>query len=152
VGSFGTLDKASATKEYTGTDCEIKSSALSDEQLSSLGKDAVLITYKATVGGTCSGQHLPTNSRAAAIYVRDDGKWKRAFHARAAIVDPKAPLAKPVARQQAPNEDSAQPTDRTVTAEAAGSSPVVPAILSKELTESAPFSRGHKKAQNRYTK
>jgi len=112
-GSFGTLDKASATKEYTGTDCEIKSYALSDEHLSSLGKDSALIAYKATVDGTCGGQQLPTNSRAAAIYVRDDGKWKRAFHARAAIVDPKATLAKPVDRQQALNEDNAQPTNRS---------------------------------------
>jgi len=111
-GSFGKLDKASATKEYTGTDCEIKSYALSDEQLSSLAKDAALITYKATVNGTCGGQQLPTNSRAAAIYVRDDGKWKRAFHARAAIVDPKGTLAKSVDRQQALNEDNAQPTNR----------------------------------------
>jgi hypothetical protein len=39
-----------------------------------------------------------------------------------------------------------------VTAEVASSSLVVPAILSKELTESVPFSRGHKKAQNRYRK
>ena len=117
-GSFGKLDKASATKEYTGTDCEIKSYALSDEQLSSLGKDAALITYKATVNGTCGGQQLPTNSRAAAIYVRDDGKWKRAFHARAAIVDPKATLAKSVDRQQALNEDNAQPTNRNARTDA----------------------------------
>src|ERR1700731_2775557 len=40
----------------------------------------------------------------------------------------------------------------TVTAEVASSSLVVPAILSKELTESSSFSRGHKKAQNRYRK
>jgi hypothetical protein len=73
-GSFGKLEKASATKEYTGADCEIKSYALSDEQLSLLGKDAALITYKAIVNGTCGGQQLPTNSRAAAIYIRDDGK------------------------------------------------------------------------------
>ena len=111
-GSFGKLDKESAIKEYTGADCEIKGYALSDEQVSSLGKDAALITYKATVNGTCGGQQLPTNSRAAAIYVRDDGKWKRAFHARAAIVDPKAILAKSVDRQQALNEDDAQPTNR----------------------------------------
>ena len=45
-GSFGKLDKTSATKEYTGTDCEIKSYALSDEQLSSLDKDAALITIR----------------------------------------------------------------------------------------------------------
>jgi len=117
-GSFGKLDKASATKEYTGTDCEIKSYALSDEQLSLLGKDAALITYKATVNGTCGGQQLPTNSRAAAIYVRDDGKWKRAFHARAAIVDTKGTLAKSVDRQQALNEDNAQPTNRNARTDA----------------------------------
>jgi hypothetical protein len=39
----------------------------------------------------------------------------------------------------------------SVTAEVASSSLVVPAILSQELIENAPFSRGHKKAQNRYT-
>jgi hypothetical protein len=117
-GSFGKLDKASATKEYTGADCEIKSYVLSDEQLSLLGKDAALITYKATVNGTCGGQQLPTNSRAAAIYIRDDGKWKRAFQARAAIVDPKATLAKPVAMQQGLNEDNAQPTNRNARTDA----------------------------------
>ena len=117
-GLFGKLDKASATKGYTSADCEIKSYALSDEQLSSLGKDAVLITYKATVSGTCGGQQLPSNSRAAAIYVRDDGKWKLAFHAQAAIVDPKATLAKLVDRQQAHNEDDSEPTNRNAGTEA----------------------------------
>src|SRR5262249_11774587 len=39
-----------------------------------------------------------------------------------------------------------------VTAEAAGSSPVAPAIHSPALTETTPISRGHKKAQNRYRK
>ena len=48
-GSFGKLDKASATKEYTGADCEIKSYALSDEQMSPLGKGVALITYKLTL-------------------------------------------------------------------------------------------------------
>src|SRR5580704_18808884 len=36
-GSSGRLDKASATKEYTGADCAIQSYALSDEQPRSLG-------------------------------------------------------------------------------------------------------------------
>jgi hypothetical protein len=40
----------------------------------------------------------------------------------------------------------------SVTAEVASSSLVVPAISFQELAESAPFSRGHKKAQNRYRK
>ncbi|HEY2823001.1 MAG TPA: nuclear transport factor 2 family protein [Candidatus Acidoferrum sp.] len=111
-GSSGRLDKTSATKEYTGTVCEIESYALSDELVSWLGKDAALITYKATVNGTCSGQHLPTDSRAAAIYVRDDGKWKRAFYARAAIVDPKAIAVNSTGGQKALSEEIAQPTNR----------------------------------------
>src|SRR5271170_6828156 len=38
------LDKASATKAYTGTACAIASYALSDEQMRPLGKDAALLT------------------------------------------------------------------------------------------------------------
>ena len=95
-----------------GADCQIKTYALSDEQLRSLAKDAALITYKATVDGTCGGQQFPANSRAAAIYVRDHGTWKLAFHAQAAMVDPQAAPAKPVDRQQVPNGDNAQPANR----------------------------------------
>jgi hypothetical protein len=58
-GSSGRLDKVSATKEYTGDDCEIRSYALSDEQMKLLGIHAALITYKTTVDGTCGGQKVP---------------------------------------------------------------------------------------------
>lgn len=110
-GSSGKLDKASATKEYTGADCEIKSYALSDEQVSPLGKDAALITYKATVYGTCGGQTIPANSWAAGVYVRDGDKWKAAFHAEAPVVDPKAAPVKPFDKKEARKEDKAKPTD-----------------------------------------
>jgi hypothetical protein len=103
-GSSGKLDKASATSAYTGADCEIKSYALSDEQMKPLGNDAALITYKTTVDGTCGGQKVPANSWAAGVYVRDGDKWKGAFHAEAAIVDPKAAPAKP-AQKEAPKKD-----------------------------------------------
>lgn len=111
-GSFGKLDKASATKEYTGADCEIKSYALSEEQMSPLGKDAALITYEATVSGTCGGQKVPRNSWAAEVYVRDGEKWKAAFHAEAAVVDPKAAPAKSADHEEAPKEHTAKPTVR----------------------------------------
>ena len=110
-GSFGKLDKASATKEYTGAGCEIKSYALSDEQMSPLGKGVALITYKTNVNGTCGGQKTPANSWAAAIYVRDGNKWKAAFHAAAPVVDPNAAPVKPVDKE-ARNGDQAKPTDR----------------------------------------
>jgi hypothetical protein len=111
-GSTRKLDKASATKEYTGADCEIKSYALSDEQMNLLGNDAALITYKATVDGTCGGQRLPANSWAASVYVGDGDKWHGVFHASAAVVDPTAAPAKPVARAEAHNDDEAKPADR----------------------------------------
>ena len=37
------LDKASATKEYTGADCDIKSYALSDQEISPLGENVALL-------------------------------------------------------------------------------------------------------------
>jgi Domain of unknown function (DUF4440) len=101
------LDKASATKEYTGADCDIKSYALSDEEISPLGANAVLITHKTAVDGTCGGNLIPAINWTASVYVRDSDKWKAIFHAQAAVVDPKAivPLperklvpAKPTAR------------------------------------------------------
>jgi len=111
-GSSGKLDKASATKEYTGADCEIKTYALSDEQMKPLGNDAALITYKTTVDGTCGGQKVPANSWAAGVYVRDGDKWKGAFHAEAPVVDPKAAPAKAVDKKEAPKKDEARPADR----------------------------------------
>jgi ketosteroid isomerase-like protein len=93
-GMSGKLDKVSATKEYAGADCDIRSYALSDVRVSPRGKQAALITYKATVDGTCGGQKIPANSWAAGVYLRDGSQWKATFHAQAAVVDPAAPPVK----------------------------------------------------------
>jgi ketosteroid isomerase-like protein len=111
-GSSGRLDKAAATREYTGADCEIKSYALSDEHMSPLGKDAALLTHKVTVNGTCGGQEIPADSWAAGVYVREGDKWKGAFHAEAPVVDPKAAPVKPVDQKDARGEVKAKPTNR----------------------------------------
>lgn len=111
-GSSGRLDKTSAAREYAGTDCEIKSYALSDGHVSLLEKNVALMTYTAVVSGTCGGQTLPTNSRAAAIYVREDGKWKGAFHAQDAIVDPSKIVAKTSGGQPAMHADDSRPVSR----------------------------------------
>ena len=110
-GSEGKLNKASATKEYTGADCDIKSYALSDDKMTLLGNDAALITFKVAVVGTCGAQKLPVNSVAASVFVRDGANWKAAFYAEAPIVDPKAASAKPavaVKKKEAPKQDKAQ--------------------------------------------
>ena len=109
-GTSGKLDKVSAKKEYTGADCDIRSYGLSDDRVSSRGKQAALITYKATVDGTCGGQKIPANSWAAGVYVRDGGQWKAAFHAQAAVVNPEVPPVKPVYQNGARRDDTAKPT------------------------------------------
>ena len=108
-GSSGKLNKASATTQYTGADCEIKSYALSDEQMKPLGNDAALITHKIIVDGTCGGEKVPPASWAASVYVRDGAKWKGAFHAEAPVVDPKVGSAKPVGKREAAKADEAKP-------------------------------------------
>jgi Domain of unknown function (DUF4440) len=108
-GSSGRLDKASATREYTGASCAIKSYSLSDARTRPLGKGVALVTYKNTIDGTCDGQKVPATGWAASVYVRDGGRWKGAFHAESPIVDPAAAGAKPVASNQAPEAHDANP-------------------------------------------
>jgi len=105
-GTSGKLDKVSAKKEYTGADCDIRSYSLSDERVSSRGKQAALITYKATVDGSCGGQKIPASSWVASVYVRDGGQWKAVFHAQDAVVNPKLPPVKPVYQNGARENDT----------------------------------------------
>jgi ketosteroid isomerase-like protein len=115
------LDKASATKEYTGADCNIKSYALSDEEIRPLAKNAALVTHKSSVDGTCGGQKIPADSWTATVYERDGDKWKAIFHSQAAVVDPKAATtlstrtegdSKPAARD--PHTDAILAAERAV--------------------------------------
>jgi hypothetical protein len=108
-GMSGRLDKVSATKEYTGADCDVKRYALSEARVSPRGKQAALITYKATVDGTCGGRKIPANSWAAGVYIRDGSQWKATFHAQAAVVDPAAPPVKPDTNSEAQEDSNASP-------------------------------------------
>jgi hypothetical protein len=109
-GAAGRLDRAAAIKQYSGADCDVKSYALSDEQMTAVGADAAFITYKATYDGTCGGQKLPAQVWAAGVYVRSGDKWKGAFHAETPVVDPKAPPAKAAAPAPA-KKDEAKPAE-----------------------------------------
>ena len=111
-GSSGRLHKASAAQEYAGADCEIRSYAISDVQMSPLGQDAALITHRITIDGTCGGQRNPLGSWAATVYVRDGNRWKAAFHAEAAIVDPAAPPVKPAGKKAGGEQKQTKPTDQ----------------------------------------
>ena len=101
-GQNGKLDKASAAKQYTGADCDVKSVTHSDEQMTPLGPNAVLLTHKVTQDATCGGQKLPASNWAASVFVREGGQWKGAFHADAPIRDQNAPPMKAEANTAKP--------------------------------------------------
>ena len=97
LGTAGRMDKAAAVKSYTDQKCEIKSYALSDEQMQMVGPDVAVLTFKGAQDATCDGKKSPANVNSASIYVREGDKWKAAFYAETPVIDPKAPLAKPAA-------------------------------------------------------
>jgi hypothetical protein len=90
-GATGRIDRAAAIKEYAGAECDVKSFSLSDEQMIPIGPDAAVVSYKVTMDGTCAGQKLPAEQWAGGVYVRENDRWKGAFHASTPIIDPKAP-------------------------------------------------------------
>ncbi|MEO8042968.1 MAG: nuclear transport factor 2 family protein [Acidobacteriota bacterium] len=123
-GSTGKLDRAAAIKEYSGADCDIKSYTHSDEQMTPLGTDAALLTYKVAVDGTCGGHKVPANSWAAGVYVREGDKWKGAFHAESPIPDSNAKpdqaaasTTKPAATTSAPEPKPDAATDALIALE-----------------------------------
>lgn len=84
----GRLDKSGAERVFSGTDCQIGSYRLMDNQVSQLTPDAAVLTHKTEINGACGDERLPTASYTATVYVREVGQWKAAFRAQSAIVDP----------------------------------------------------------------
>ena len=125
MGSNGRSDKAAIVKRISDPTCDVNDFSFSEEQMTLLGADAALLTYKATQDAKCGGEALPAAVRAATVLVQSGDKWKAAFHAEAAIVDPKAAPAKPADKKEAPKKyevESAAPdagTDAMLTAEKA---------------------------------
>ena len=122
MGNNGRSDKAAIIKRISDPTCDVNDFSFSEEQLTLLGADAALLTYKATQDAKCGGKALPATVRAATVLVRSGDKWKAAFHAEAAVVDPKAAPAKPAAKKGAPIKFEAKPV-----APDAGTDALVPA-------------------------
>jgi hypothetical protein len=107
-GATGRMDKAASVKSYTEQKCEIKSYALSDDQMTMVGPDVAVLTFKATQDYTCDGKKGPGNVQSASIYIREGDKWKAAFYAETPVVDPKAPPkpAAPAKKDEAKKEEA----------------------------------------------
>ena len=103
-------NKADEIKMITDSKCEVKSYSLSEEKMTPVGPDAVVLTSKSTVDGTCDGQKIPSPSIAATLFVRSGSEWKAAYHNEVPIKDGKAPA--PVAKKETPAKPAdAKPAD-----------------------------------------
>ncbi len=114
----GKMDKAAIIKQFSGSDCEVKSEEFSEPKVNQLGPDAAVITHKVTRDATCGGQKLPASAWVATMYIREGGEWKAGFHSEYPIADPNAkPPAATAAKPAASTSDaSAAPSDATTEA------------------------------------
>lgn len=105
--------KADELKMISGTKCEVKESKLDEEQLVKINDDTYAIVYKSTYDGECTmdGQKMkiPSETRAATVWVREGDKWKGAYHSETPIIDPKNPPPPPPKAE--PKKDEAAKTD-----------------------------------------
>ena len=83
--SFG---RDTAVKQVTTHNCDVKSYNLSDEKVTPIDKDAVMLTYKADQDVTCGGQKAPATVYATSIWKKQGGKWWAAFHQETAAAGP----------------------------------------------------------------
>ena len=108
MGNGGRVDKAAIVKRISDPTCDVNNFSFSEEQMTPLGADAALLTYKATQDAKCGGKVLPAGVWAATFLVRSSDKWKAAFHAEAAIVDPKAATAKKAEKKDVAEADAVE--------------------------------------------
>ncbi len=82
ISSTGISSKAEVVKGIPA-DCKVAAYSLSDFNFTMLDRNAVLLTYTATVDAVCAGEKAPSPIRAAVNYVQRDGKWLEAMYMQA---------------------------------------------------------------------
>jgi ketosteroid isomerase-like protein len=82
-------DRATELKMIAEHKCDMKSYSLSEPRMTTVTPDVAVVTYKATLDGTCEGQKVPANSMVATAMVRSGDTWKGVYHNEVAIMEPK---------------------------------------------------------------
>ncbi|MEQ1764752.1 MAG: nuclear transport factor 2 family protein [Pyrinomonadaceae bacterium] len=103
-------DKVSTAKMISENPCEVKSYAMSDEQVTNVSPQVAVITMKVTADTTCEGKKMPSPVTSVSVYVRDGSEWKGAYHTEIPITTPDAkpgPPPPPAPASAAPKSDAA---------------------------------------------
>ena len=73
--STGRIGKAESVKSLSDQKCEIKSYSFSDEQMTPVGPDVALLTFKALQDGVCDGKTIPPTGKRFALGMVTIGHW-----------------------------------------------------------------------------
>lgn len=102
----GVHDRASTLTSIK--DFEVTEVTFADWKMVPIDKDAVILTYTATIKGTYKGEAMPPGPyREASIYVNRNGEWVTAFYQETAA-SPAPPPPSPAASQP-PKKEAATP-------------------------------------------
>jgi ketosteroid isomerase-like protein len=116
-------NRAELIKHIIDNKCEVKSWALSDEKMTTLGSDAAVLTSKAVTDVTCDGQKMPSPVMSSTLFVRSGDTWKAAYHSETPVIDPKAPPPPPT---EAKKEEKPVANSNSNVANAPASEPAKP--------------------------
>ena len=70
MGSKGRAGKSDVIKRISDPTCKVLNFSLIEDQMTTLGTDAALLTYKATQEAKCGGKELPLALWAATVVIR----------------------------------------------------------------------------------
>lgn len=112
----GVHDRASALT--TIKDLEVTDVTFADWKMLTIDKDAVIITYSATVKGSYKGEVFPpVPFREASVYVNRNGEWVTAFY-QETLTRTMPPPPSPMATPKPPASPMAKPAETTADATA----------------------------------
>lgn len=100
------VGKAEAVKEISESKCEVKSSTISDEQMTPVDADTAVLTLKATQDFKCDGKPGPPVTWGATVFTRSGDGWKAVYHNEIPVPNPKAAPPPPL-----PSAPAAKPAD-----------------------------------------
>ena len=115
----GRVDKAGSIAAMNKEKCEVKSYAMSDDQLNMIGADFAVLTYKAVQDATCGGTKIPAEVWATSTFIREGDKWMNQHHSENAVTDDKSPTPKAAAPATASTEKADAMTEAMMAVETA---------------------------------
>lgn len=113
VYSMGKVsDRQGAIDQWRNLPCDIRSMVVGEPELVEMSGEMAMLTYRTKADGTCDGKPMPTESWSATLFVKQDGKWKVAYHQDVPARDPNAANPSPaeaVPEKAAAGGDEAKP-------------------------------------------